>query len=379
VRNPQGVWTIVVPYAVGNTYAWDTTGHEAGTWQIGIWAKQTGSTKSYDAFAFLTYTLTTAAIGPPINQPCSAVNVDAAPASPQDKGTAVTLTTTVFGCDAPLYRFWVRDTAAVWKVVQDYSLTSSYVWSTTSRPAGTYLVGVWIKQTGDSASYEAYSFITYTLTVPPAQQACSSVGITSDVASPQSPSTPVTFTAAALGCGSSATYKFFVAPPGGAFTEVQPYSPTATYAWSTTGLAPGPYQVGVWARNAGSTRSYEAFAFITFQLQAPVPCSTLSLASTAHGWTTNNIQSQSPQPAGIVVDWSAASTCDNAPEYSFYVQKPGSTTFVVLHSYSPSATFSWNTAGLPRGLYNVKVLVRNQGSAPSVPYDTFAISAYELI
>ncbi|MDX6255952.1 MAG: virginiamycin lyase, partial [Frankiales bacterium] len=75
VRNPQGVWTIVVPYAAGNTYAWDTTGHEAGTWQIGIWAKQTGSTKSYDAFAFLTYTLTTAAIGPPINQPCSAVNV----------------------------------------------------------------------------------------------------------------------------------------------------------------------------------------------------------------------------------------------------------------------------------------------------------------
>ena len=168
-----------------------------------------------------------------------------------------------------------------------------------------------------------------------------------------------------------------MAPPGGTFTQVQAYSPVATYPWSTTGLAPGPYQIGVWARNAGSTRSYEAFAFITFQLQAPVPCGTLSLAPTAHGWTTNNILSQSPQPAGIMVDWSAASTCDNSPEYAFYVQRPGSTTFSVLRSYGASATLAWNTAGLPRGNYKVKVLVRNQGS--TTPFDVFAISAYELV
>ncbi|MDX6257368.1 MAG: virginiamycin lyase, partial [Frankiales bacterium] len=140
VRNPEAIWSIAVPFAAGNTFSWDTTTLEAGTWQIGIWAKQVGSSKSYDAFSFLTYTLTTAAIGPPINQPCSAVNADATPASPQDKGTAVTLTATPFGCDAPLYKFWIRDTSAVWAVVQDYSPTNTYAWSTVSRPAGTYLV-----------------------------------------------------------------------------------------------------------------------------------------------------------------------------------------------------------------------------------------------
>jgi hypothetical protein len=80
---------------------------------------------------------------------------------------------------------------------------------------------------------------------------------------------------------------------------------------------------------------------------------------------------------GITVDWLVASGCDNNAEYSFYVQRPGSTSFSVLRSYSPSTTFSWKTAGLPRGNYNVKVLVRNQAS--SVPYDTFAITSYELV
>ena len=123
---------------------------------------------------------------------------------------------------------------------------------------------MWARQTGSSASYEAYSFITYTLMVPP-PQVCSSVNIAPDMASPQAPGTTITFTATALGCN-NAVYRFFVAPPGGTFGEVQAYSSSNTFVWNTSGASPGAWQIGVWVRQSGSSASYEAFAFITYQL-----------------------------------------------------------------------------------------------------------------
>ena len=373
VRNAAGVWKIVVPYAVGTTFAWDTTGLPNGTYQIGVWAKQTGSTKSYDAFAFVTYTLATVSG----TTHCQAVNVAASPGSPSDVGTPVTFTATALGCDTPQYRWWIRDTSANWTIVQDYPGTNQYPWSTASRPAGTYLVGVWVRQSGSASAYEAYSFITFTLQVPAASAPCTSVGISPDMTSPQDPGATVTFTGAALGCATP-NYQFFVAPPpSGIFGIVQPFSGTDTFAWNTTGLAPGPYQIGVWAKNVGSTKSYEAFAFITFQLSSPVACSTLVVFPTAHGWTTNNILSQSPQPAGITVNWSALATGCATPTYEFYVLAPGSSTLKLLQAYSATQIAAWNTAGLPRGTYEIVVVARATGSASSG--EVAAASTYELV
>ena len=156
-----------------------------------------------------------------------------------------------------------RDTAAVWHIVQSYPGTSTFVWNGT-RLAGTYLLGVWARQTGSTAAYEAYSFITYTLVVAPTN-ACTSVNIAPDEPSPQPSGPQATFRAAALGCP-NASYRFFVAPPNGTFAEVQPFGPSNTFVWNTEGLSPGPWQIGVWARQSGSTSAYQAFAFITYQL-----------------------------------------------------------------------------------------------------------------
>jgi hypothetical protein len=261
--NKAGVWTIVPGHDFehsSSTFTWNTTGLPDGTYQVGVWAKQRFSTRSYEAFAYVTFTLVVVSG----TTHCQAVNVDASPPSPSLKGTSVLLTATPVSCDAAQYKWWVRDTAAHWAIVQDYPGGSTYTFSTTTRPAGTYLLGVWVRQTGSTANYEVFSFITYTVTIPP-KQVCSSVNISPDLTSPQAPGAVVTFTAAALGCDTP-NYKFFVAAPGGAFTEVQPYGATDTLFWNTAGLSPGPWQIGVWARQAGSTKNYEAFAFITFQL-----------------------------------------------------------------------------------------------------------------
>ncbi len=68
-------------------------------------------------------------------------------------------------------------------------------------------------------------------------------------------------------------------PPGSAWSVAQPYSAGNTLTWDTTGLAPGPYRIGVWARSSGSSSpyrigvwarssgsssSYESYAIITF-------------------------------------------------------------------------------------------------------------------
>ena len=162
-------------------------------------------------------------------------------------------------------RAWVRDLAGNWAMKQDYNVPgNTFSWQTGSLPAGTYLAGVWARDTGSMASYEAYSFITFTLYNPP-QQVCTSVNIAPDLASPRAPGTPVTFTATANGCD-NATYEFFVAPPGGSFAVAQGWGGTNTFNWNTDGLSPGPWQVGVWARQQGSSATYESFAFITYQL-----------------------------------------------------------------------------------------------------------------
>jgi len=265
--NQAGAWTVIPGHDFAHssaTFAWDTSALADGTYQIGVWAKQQNSRKSHDAYAFNTYTLAIVTN----TTHCQAANVAASPASPQGVGSAVSLTTTAFGCGPVLYRWWVQNTLGVWSIVKDYSTTNTFSWATGSLPAGTYLLGVWVRQVGSTSSHEAYGYNTYTLTVPPAKQPCAAVNLTPDVSSPQMRGTTVTFSAAALGC-SSPTYEFFVAPPStGIFGVVKPYGTSSSYTWNTTGLTPGTYQIGVYARHAGATTSKEAFAIITFQLLA---------------------------------------------------------------------------------------------------------------
>jgi streptogramin lyase len=371
VNPPNGTWGIVQPFSTTTTFAW--TGATAGTYQVGVWVKQANSTASYDNFAFSTFTLTPATPA----QVCGSVGVISDVASPQLVGTIVTFTAVANGCGTPQYQWWVRDTSANWAIAKTYANSSpTLAWNTTGLAPGTYLIGVWARQTGSTASYEAYSFVTFTLTVPAGGVVCSSVGVSPSVPSPQVVGTSITFTATALGC-STPNYRFFIAPPStGVFAQVQPFGAGNTFVWNTAGLAPGPYQVGVWARQQGSTASYEAFAFITFQIQsAGSPCTVLALWPT-HGAAVNDITSQPPQPTGLTIVWSATASGCGTAEYKFYVAAPGSTYFIAMQAYSASATFSWNTAGLPAGTYRILVLARLAGSSNS--YDVYVISTYEL-
>jgi streptogramin lyase len=371
VNPPGGTWTIAQPFSTTNTFTW--TGATAGTYQIGVWVKQATSTASYDNFAFTTYTLT------PTSAPqvCSSVGVTPSVTSPRAVGTPITFTAAANDCASPQYQWWIRDTAANWAIARSYANSSATLdWNTTGLVPGTYLVGVWARQTGSSASYEAYSFITFTLTGAPAQK-CSSTNVSPDLASPQPPGTVVTFTATAAGCDTP-DFRFFIAPPGGAFAQAQAWGATNTLAWNTSGLPPGPYQIGVWARQHGSTATYEAFAFITYQLQATgTACSTLSLFP-SNTTSANDITSQSPQPSGVTLTWHASAGGCSGTEYQFYIQLLGSPApFILAQPFSSTATTLINTSGLPAGIYHVLVLARRVGFTGT--FEVYAVSSYELV
>jgi hypothetical protein len=368
VRDTTGSWSIVPGYDFAHssaTLAWNTTGLGAGTYQVGVWARQAGSATSYDAYSFTTYVVTSGGSG----AACQAVNVSAGPGSPSASGSAVTLTATSTGCTNPEYRWWVRDPAGHWATVQNYPGSGTFSWSTSSLAAGTYQLGVWARQSGSSASYEAYSFVTYTLT--PNSVPCSSVAIAPAVASPQAQGTSITLNAAAAGCGSP-EYRFWVARPGEPFAPITAYGPSNAFVWDTSGLGPGTYQVGVWARQSGSGSAYEAYGISTIQLivtPAPSPCTYLGVSSrTADG------QPSTLRPTGSTIYWGVG-TEGCAGDYEFFLEGPGSSRQLVQPA-SSSADFVWNSAGYPAGNYKILVLFRSQGASW---FDLFGRSDFELI
>jgi uncharacterized protein YkwD len=245
-----GVWTMQRDYGAAS-WTWNTTGLVPGTYELGVWAKQPGSTNAYDAYGFTTF-----AIGAG-----NCISAGLAPnlATPQAPGATVILTASSNTCAGALYQFWLLPPGGGWTVQQPYNASTTWSWNTSGQPLGTYQVGVWSKASTSSANYDAFFIGTFQLDVSP----CSSASIAASPASPQVPGTTITFTANSTGCASP-SYEFWkLPPPNTAWSVAQPYG-AATFSWNTTGLAPGIYEVGVWVRQTGSANSYDSYAIITF-------------------------------------------------------------------------------------------------------------------
>jgi len=156
--------------------------------------------------------------------------------------------------------FWMLSPGASgWTSLSLYG-GNTFLWITgPGQPQGTYQFGVWARQPGSTAAYDAYQIITYQLVFPP----CKAATIAPNVASPQANGTSVTFTAQCTSVGSGETFQFWEYPPGGTWTIKQAYSPTNTFTETVTVV--GPHYFGVWIKGPFSTNSYDVYAIITFE------------------------------------------------------------------------------------------------------------------
>ncbi len=249
VLPPGGSWTLVQAYSPSSTATWSTTGLPAGTYQFDAWAKQSGSSASWEAHVSPnpTYTLQTGAA-------CTGVTWNApSPASPQAPGAQVTLSGTAAGCPNPQYQFYILPPGGSWTILQAYGSSASAVWNTGGAATGTYQFDIWVRQNGSTAQYEAHVTPSPTYTL----QTCTGVTVTFAPASPQHPGTSIQLNAAATGCA-NAQYEFWIQAPGGQWTVLQGYGSASSFTWNTTGLATGTYLFDVWVRQNGSSAQYEA-------------------------------------------------------------------------------------------------------------------------
>lgn len=248
VRGPS---TMTQDYSASTTtLSW--TPSQAGIYTITVFARSEGSPLTFEAAKSLTFTVMA-------NTPVTSVTLGAGKASPQvltSVGTVTFSATASGGSGTPLYKFTVTGPSPM---TQDFSVSNTLSWTPTQ--TGNYVITVYAKNEGSPLGYETSKSLAFNvLTNAPV----TSVTLGADKASPQLLSTvgAVTFNAAASGGDGTPQYKFVVTGPS---TITQDYGASNTLSWTPTQL--GTYSVVVYARNFGSTMTYEAVRGMSFILR----------------------------------------------------------------------------------------------------------------
>src|SRR5437899_8224037 len=227
VQPPGGAWSLQQGWG-GSNFNWTTSGKAAGTYQVGVWARDSTSSRSYDA-----YGITTHSIG---LDGCTSTSLSPNLAAPQGRGSLVTFSAASTRCGLPEYRFWVLPPGGSWTSVQNYGVGTSWQLDSRLYPAGNVQVGVWARQAGSGNAYDSF-FIT-TFWISPAA-GCVVTGLTPGAAAPQAVGATVTFSAQQSGC--SQQYRFWLLPPGGSWRSVQAYGASGSWTWNTSGYSSGTY------------------------------------------------------------------------------------------------------------------------------------------
>jgi hypothetical protein len=134
-------WTLLQDWTTSNTYTW--TPATAGSYQLGVWAKpSTTPGDIWAAYGTLPFTVTE-------SPPLALASFTATPASPQGAGTPITVTATASGGLAPYQYKWWLYTGSTWTLLQDWTTSHTYTW--TPATAGSYQLGVWVRNSGSTA------------------------------------------------------------------------------------------------------------------------------------------------------------------------------------------------------------------------------------
>ncbi len=340
-------WAIYRAYATTPTCTWTPT--VSGEYIIEAWARDGGSTAKYDASDAIAYRVSDA-------QPLTGLTLTVAPTMPQPVGTALTATATPTGGTQVEYEFWLGtqalDSNWTWSIYRPYATDPTCTWTPTA--SGTYAIEVWARNTGDTADSAVTDARPCIIT--PAT-ALNRVALVTAPPSPQNVGSAITLTAVPAG-GKKLEFQFWISYPDAngvaQWSVLRPYAASPTCTW--TPQAANSYDIEVWAREVGSTRSYDVNDWFVFNV----------------GLTTQTDPAQVrllpqvavPQPTGTAISLLASADGDNA-QYRFVVgQLRGRTwTWTVLRDYATAPTCTWTPNAA--GHYRLVVWARRAGSTIS--------------
>jgi hypothetical protein len=125
----------------------------------------------------------------------------------------------------------------------------------------------------------------------------------------------------------------------------------------------GTYTIQVWAKSLGSTAAYEAYRSISYTLAIPVTAVTLTPVPAA------------PQKVGTSIVFTANAT-GGPPQYYFTWRNPVTGVWSVGQAYSSTSSWTWNTTGLPAGIYKIRVDAKSLVSTAA--YEAYRSINYTL-
>lgn len=342
VQAPGGAMTTLQDFGASSTFAWSAN-TAGGGYLLQVDARSAAAPVSSGWSAQMGYTLTS----------CSAGTLSVSPVSPQQPGTAVTLTAGASCPATPEYRFAVHNPDGTTTTLHDYGPASTYAWDTTGLAFGSYGLEVDVRDAGAITPFETNAKQSFAVSAAP----CTTPALTPDVASPQGTGATITFTASTTTCPTP-LYKFWVQTPDKTWHVMQDYSSSPKFAWTASGVA-GTYQVEVDVRDITRPVSYDAYLYIPF-------------TTTGCNAATLTADRTSPQTAGAMITLTGGATCPRVAQYRFYMKTAAG--WSVVQDYGASNTFTWRPAAA--GAYGLEVDVRDAGATAS--YESYASLSFSI-
>jgi len=145
-------WTVARDWDTANTWTWLTPA--AGTYSLQVWVRNGGSSAPYDAWRGVSTFVVTAPA------PLSVRNLTAFPTVFQASIPGTIYASAVGGTGPYTFKFFVYN-GSTWSLGRDWDASSAWTWAP---PApGTYIIQVWIRNSGSSETYDAWGAITLTV------------------------------------------------------------------------------------------------------------------------------------------------------------------------------------------------------------------------
>ena len=152
-RPAGGTFVTAQAYSNLNTWTWNTTGVPAGTYEIMVMARAAGSSAAFDVTNSVLYG---------ISAPTLTVTLTPSPPSPQTAGATIFFNAAASGGTGSYeYEFLGGLQGGTLGVAQPYGATSSWTWSTTGVPPGTYVIQVNARSAGSTAAFEATQSVVF--------------------------------------------------------------------------------------------------------------------------------------------------------------------------------------------------------------------------
>jgi len=150
LRGPStgDAWTVAKDWSYSNTWSWTSGSANAGEYDVYVYVRDGNhaSAGSYDSgISHWNYQLSV----PVVNQLPVLSGVTPNKPSPQMAGSVISWKATAYDPDGDLllYRFWLKgpSTGNSWTVIQDWSYSDTWTWSSGSTDAGEYDVYVYVR------------------------------------------------------------------------------------------------------------------------------------------------------------------------------------------------------------------------------------------